>query len=226
MGIAERKEREKLKRSNDILDAAEKVFFERGFVRATMDEVAARAELSKGTIYLYFKSKELLYLGISIRASSMLHDIFQKAVRTGSTGMEQLLAIGRAYRDFSCEHPNYFHTISHFDNLDDKAIAALSEEPIAQQAQESGMATLGVLVDAIRLGVSDGTIRADIDPCKTAFLIWGFSNGVIQIIKNRGEHCSRDFDFNPQELYGIMLEFNIRALSPVDKERPGKSTKK
>ena len=88
------------------------------------------------------------------------------------------------------------------------------------------MATLGVLVDAIRLGVSDGTIRADIDPCKTAFLIWGFSNGVIQIIKNRGEHCSRDFDFDAEELYGVMLEFNIKALSPTGNELPGKSIEK
>ena len=58
MGIAERKEREKLQRRKDIIDAAEKVFFYRGFESATMDEIAEKVELSKGTLYLYFKSKE------------------------------------------------------------------------------------------------------------------------------------------------------------------------
>ena len=60
MGIAERKEREKEHRRNTILDAAEEVFFSKGINLATMDEVAERAELSKGTLYLYFKNKEEL----------------------------------------------------------------------------------------------------------------------------------------------------------------------
>ena len=67
MGIAERREREKDQRRNTILDAAEKVFFSQGINLATMDGVAEEAELSKGTLYLYFKSKEELFLGIACR---------------------------------------------------------------------------------------------------------------------------------------------------------------
>ena len=61
MGIAERKEREKEQRRKAILDAAEKVFFEKGLKYSTMDDVAEEAELSKGTLYLYFKNKEELF---------------------------------------------------------------------------------------------------------------------------------------------------------------------
>jgi AcrR family transcriptional regulator len=43
MGTAERREREKQQRKNDILDAAEKVFFQKGLNVATMDEVAEEA---------------------------------------------------------------------------------------------------------------------------------------------------------------------------------------
>ena len=68
MGITERREREKEQRHNDIIDAAEKVFFSRGLEHATMDNVAVEAELSKGTLYLYFKSKEELYLAILLRS--------------------------------------------------------------------------------------------------------------------------------------------------------------
>ena len=78
MGIAERREREKQRRRNDILDAAEHVFFEKGLKSATMDEVAEEAELSKGTLYLYFKSKEDLYLGITERALTVLKQMFQQ----------------------------------------------------------------------------------------------------------------------------------------------------
>ncbi|MDL1893205.1 helix-turn-helix transcriptional regulator, partial [Sphingobacteriales bacterium CHB3] len=52
MGIIERKEREKEQRREEIVTAAEKIFFEKGLAIATMDEIAEAAELSKGTLYL------------------------------------------------------------------------------------------------------------------------------------------------------------------------------
>jgi TetR/AcrR family transcriptional regulator, fatty acid metabolism regulator protein len=49
-------------RCNEILDAAQKIFAEKGFADATMDEIAATCGLAKGTLYLYFKSKRDVYL--------------------------------------------------------------------------------------------------------------------------------------------------------------------
>jgi AcrR family transcriptional regulator len=47
-----------------ILYAAKEVFLEHGFERASMDQVAARAQTSKRTLYAHFPSKEALYLAI------------------------------------------------------------------------------------------------------------------------------------------------------------------
>ena len=47
-----------------LLDAALDEFFEKGFTAARMDDIAARAGLSKGTLYLYFESKEDLFLSL------------------------------------------------------------------------------------------------------------------------------------------------------------------
>lgn len=49
-----RRERERLQRRQEILTAARAVFAQRGYVRATLDEVAEQAELGKGTLYNYF----------------------------------------------------------------------------------------------------------------------------------------------------------------------------
>lgn len=57
-----RKEREKLNRRNEILNAARKVFAAKEYDSATVDDIAEFAEISKGTIYLYFKSKAELFL--------------------------------------------------------------------------------------------------------------------------------------------------------------------
>jgi len=56
-----RKERERLSRSRDIVEAARSIFAARGFAESTLEEIAERAEFGKGTIYSYFQSKEELF---------------------------------------------------------------------------------------------------------------------------------------------------------------------
>ncbi|MBN1764630.1 MAG: TetR/AcrR family transcriptional regulator [Sedimentisphaerales bacterium] len=56
-----RKEREKIQHRNEILDAAEEVFAEKGFHRTTVEDIASRAEFAVGTLYKFFPGKEELY---------------------------------------------------------------------------------------------------------------------------------------------------------------------
>ena len=67
MGIHERKEREKERRRQQIMVAAKRVFSVSGFSKSTMEDIAREAELSPGTIYLYFKNKDELYASLSVR---------------------------------------------------------------------------------------------------------------------------------------------------------------
>lgn len=59
-----RREREKLRHRLEIIEAATKVFAQKGFHVATLDEVAQEAEFSKGALYLHFSSKEDLLFSI------------------------------------------------------------------------------------------------------------------------------------------------------------------
>jgi len=67
MGIKERKQRERERRRQQIIVAAKRVFTEKGFNKATIEDIARNAELSPGTLYLYFKNKEELYASLSLR---------------------------------------------------------------------------------------------------------------------------------------------------------------
>ena len=53
-----------LVRRQQILNAATTIFAENGFERTRMDDIAAAAEVSKGTLYLYFESKEAIFLAL------------------------------------------------------------------------------------------------------------------------------------------------------------------
>ena len=67
MGIKERKAREREMRRQQIMVAAKRVFTQRGYEKSTMEDIAREAELSPGTIYLYFKSKDELYASLCLR---------------------------------------------------------------------------------------------------------------------------------------------------------------
>lgn len=57
-----RRERDRLRRRGDILGAAEEVFAAKGYHEASIEEIARAAEYASGTVYLYFKDKEALYV--------------------------------------------------------------------------------------------------------------------------------------------------------------------
>lgn len=59
-----RKERERNFRRQEIINAATKLFAEKGFEHTTLDEIAEASEFGKGTIYNYFENKEEIYLAI------------------------------------------------------------------------------------------------------------------------------------------------------------------
>ena len=178
MGIVERREREKEQRRNDIIDAAERVFFSQGLDSATMDDVAEESELSKGTLYLYFKNKEDLYLAIHLRGNKILKSLFEKAVEGNQTGIEKTRSVGNAYVEFYKKYPDYFNAMIYYESHD---INFDDPESVAVKCLIEGKETLEILVEAIVAGIKDGTIRPDIDPLKTSISLWGQTTGIIQI---------------------------------------------
>jgi len=211
LGIAERKEREKQQRRNDIIDAAERLFFEKGYANATMDQVADAAELSKGTLYLYFKSKEDLYLAINIRGMAILEKMFRDAVAHGANGLEKVDNIGRAYYTFSRQHPNYFEAMIYYEskNLDNTL-----DNDCLQSCEEQGMRTLQVVAEAVTDGIRDGSIRSDIDPLQVATILWGHTTGMIQILALKEEHLREVHNTDTQTLIETSFRLISRGLSP------------
>jgi len=209
MGTAERKEREKEQRRNDIIDAAERVFFSKGWQNATMDDVAEEAELSKGTLYLYFKNKEELYLAIHLRGSRILKDMFEKAAKGNVKGIDKVRAIGDAYYEYYRQYPDYFNAMIYYESIETN-MEDLGT--IASQCAIAGKETLEVLVLAIISGINDGTIRHTVDPLKTAITLWGQSTGMIQIAALKGAIISENFNVNADQIIEYSFELIRQAL--------------
>jgi AcrR family transcriptional regulator len=78
-------------RPEELLDAALAVFGERGFRQTTLEEVAARAGVSKGTVYLYFDSKDDLFRAVVEKQIVSLIESAEEMARTHAGTARELL---------------------------------------------------------------------------------------------------------------------------------------
>jgi len=207
MGVAERKEREKEQRRSAIVDAAEEVFFSKGVENATMDEVAEKAELSKGTLYLYFKNKNDLFHAIVARALEILLNMFQRALESEEKGIDKIKAIGTAYVEFYKTHPDYYNSMLHqevyeFDQSE------VEENPNFALCQELGEKIFGLMREGVKTGIMDGTIRKDLDPAKLPIVLWGHAAGVLHLVKSKGKMLEDKFDCSCEEI----IEYSFQLI--------------
>lgn len=189
MAAADRKERERAIRLDDIVDAAERVFFGKDGQAATMDDVAREADFSKRTIYKYFSSKDLLMLAISLRGHRLLNGMLVETARQldARSGLDKLEAYGRTYLDFRNRYPEYFAVILGYQTV----VASMTgTEEIARQCYEEGEKPTVMIEAAIKAGVADGSLRKDIDPAEAAVILWADIVGLILILDRKADYLS------------------------------------
>ncbi len=182
MGISERKAREKERRRNEIIDAAERLFFSKGFEHVTMDEIAAGAELSKGTLYLYFRSREDLHYAIVIRGLEILNRLIREAYDAHRKGLENILEMGEAYIRFFLEHIDYFRAIISFDATKFEKVDDASKLQILGDDSP-----LVFFMEVLREGQADGSINGEIPAEQLAIILWAQVSGVFEFIALRGK---------------------------------------
>lgn len=210
MGTEERKAREKERRRNHIVDAAERIIFSKGLEQSTMDEIAEEAELSKGTLYLYFKNKNELYLAITQRGSDILNNKFGKvfAGAHDHTGIELIRLIGETYLNFVRENPDYYKAFMYYESLSD--VEELQKSEFAQTCEANRQEALNFMIRALQVGMQDGTIDDSYDPKELAVVIWSSTRGITTVshMKGVGHHFQMLDEMNipPSSLFENFLK--------------------
>jgi AcrR family transcriptional regulator len=224
LGIQERKEREKEARNAEILRAAESVFLEKGLQAATMDEIAARAELGKATLYLYYRSKEDLYLAVMMKGSAILYDMFVAATSTGEPPLKLILNLGEAYYQYFKEHRNYFRMYYFFENA---GMHTQVSPEMKSRCFENDKKIWDLVIGLITAAIRAQDLRSDLEPFQAAVMLWANANGLMRQMDRMGEYwrtgMNIDLDStlrlaNTLLLQGMMTEKGkeeFAAFSPV-----------
>lgn len=177
MSFENRREREKHERREAILDAAESVFFGKGYERCSMDDIAKAAQLSRTLLYVYFKDKAAIMRAITLRAAEALLVRFTAAVAASDVGVQQICNIGYAYYHFSVEHADYFDALTQAAGFGHPA----DNDEVSWALMRCNAEKMRLMVDALRQGVADGSLSAERidDPLKTAYYLRGALHGAI-----------------------------------------------
>lgn len=213
MGTAERKLREKEQRRQYILDTAERIFFKQGADVVTMDDLARATELSKGTLYLYFRNKEALFLAINVRAKKQMREMMEQTLHSApeANGLQQVQALGRAYIAFAMDYPDYYQMTLRCFTLE---TTHLDQDRYADEAHYHGEKCFEMLMQALQKGQADGSIAQDLEIGPTALVLWGQLNGLMQVLDVKGPYFQRKLKVTADAVIASCLELSLRMLNP------------
>lgn len=213
-----RKERERHARRELIIDVAEQILQEQGFESVTMEEIAERAELGKGTLYLHFKSKLSIFLAVCLRGSKKLHGQMSKVLTANISGLEMVEKMGYTYLSFIKHNPLYFNAFSFYESQVNLEI--IQENPLAEKCEKNAKEALTLIIRAIQIGMQDGSIRSDLDPQQLSLMIWGGSKGVVHMsfMKEQNRHPSvlADVQFDLESIMDGYIQLIKKGLTTHD----------
>ena len=203
MGIAERKERERLYKQDLIIKAAEKVFMSKGFENATMEDIAEEAEFSKGTLYFYFQSKNELCLSIVLRGLKIIVSEFEKVVSINMVSINKIENLASTFLNFYDEYPNYIFA---FSNYKQHRAGCKFESPVLLNIDAENVLIREMITQIIEDGKKDKSIRSDADPSKLSYVLWGELSGLIPYFLHETENVTSI------ELYNYIIQLICEAI--------------
>lgn len=216
MGIKERKEREKNRRRDQILSAAIELTGQQGFEKTTMDEIAEKAELSKGTLYLYYKDKFSLYQAIKKRALLSLHQEFLTVLQQDKSGALLVKEMISTFLKMIQENVTFTKAILLYRGSETSD--SDRESSIAEKCLNIENDVNMLMVKAIQIGMQDGSITTNLDPKLLALQIGFQMRGLLQFyILDNNNLGIKIFKEQKLTLGDLMDQFLDIHLSHVEK---------
>ncbi|HEY5533183.1 MAG TPA: TetR/AcrR family transcriptional regulator [Candidatus Anoxymicrobiaceae bacterium] len=178
MSVATRREKEKLERRKSILIAARDLFYEKGYQTTTVEEIAEAADVSKGTVYLYFSSKDELYVSVVLEGFQIVDDMITDIMASESSIVEKGKAVFLAFAEYCMKNREYFRITQYFisENARKNLPPTLIESVSGHTAR-----LLGHVAALVEEGKRTGLIIEDMDPYAFALIAWRTATGILDL---------------------------------------------
>jgi len=174
MGIADRKEREKLEMKRLIMEASMRMFLEVGYEKTSIRNIAEKIEYSPATIYLYYKDKDELLYDLQAQAFEQLFETFKEKA-TGRSPMKKLEQIAKAYVQFGLEQPDLYDLMFIIRSPMKKL-----EREDGSEAWDNGASCFNFLLEVIQQAIDQKMIKFK-DRSVAALSIWAMVHGLVSL---------------------------------------------
>lgn len=204
MSTQERKLKEKENRKQQILDAAEAIMVENGLHGLSIDLIAQYTQLAKGTIYLYFKSKEEILSTLTIKARELLLNEFKKIAIQDVTSIEKLKLIIIENYNFFKKYSLYYDLLSLYEanhNVVETKEMYKSSDEISK-----------IVAHIVIQGQKENLINLSFNPYELTMNLWAMTVGVLQLFKVRGALITEKFDISEQNLLDNYLCLFLKGI--------------
>ena len=160
-------------RRRSLIHAACHVFGERGFEQATMDAIAEKAQVAKGTVYLYYPSKRAIYDAVFASGMSEIERLIGDRVAAAATAREAIAGFVTVRTEYFQQHPDFFRVyVAEFAR---QVAAGADERSGCQLALERQTRALQRVMEK---AVANGEVRS-VDPEAAALAVFDMSKGLV-----------------------------------------------
>ena len=221
MSVQERHRRERHARGQAILAAASTVFAKHGLEGATIEMVAREAEVAVGTIYLYYSSRDDLYLNLIADRAEHLRARYLEIFARGLEPLDELKTIASAYLDYLRESREIFlsqHSVVYAQLH--KRLKRKSELRNFQRVVDLSHEIFGLWESTVRRAFEGGVIANSMGPKKTAAVIWASMNGAFMLMGD-GNFFRDVTGLDPEHFLDEALESHLAASQLASADRNG-----
>jgi len=174
-------------RRGSILAAARTVFARQGYANTGVDDIAAQAGLAKGTLYLYFRSKEQIYMAALLEHARQLDLDSREAMKAAATWREKLGAYLRVRMHYFEAHQDFLRIyMTEFRGM------CIQGKPLTAEFVHLIQAGEAQLAQMFAAAAARGEIRP-IDPELAALTVSDITRGLLErLLRNWGRPVGSD----------------------------------
>ena len=188
-----RKERLKELHTTCVLEVAEKLFDKKGFEAVSMDEIAFETGISKSTVYVYFKSKQIIWDSIVCRYMEQLLEDARNAADGEGSFEDRYYKLCFDIADKFEKHPLFCKATLGRISMD-------MEQEVYKKIYDVGEQTNGEIARFIRSGIEEGRVRKDIDIYPAVIMMWSSISGIISMANDKEEYLKMRFNMTKRTI--------------------------
>ena len=175
-----------------VIMSAEELFEAKGYESTSIDDIAYRTGISKSTLYVYFKSKQLIWDHIVCKYMEQLLEVAKEAAEGKGSFEKRYYKLCFDIADKFEAHPMFYKATLGSISMD-------MDQEIYKRIYDVGEQTNEEIASFIRSGIEEGKVRKDIDIYPAVIMMWSSISGIISMAIDKEEYLKMRFNTSKKE---------------------------